>query len=348
MRALYSGLKYNFYNSKKGGSFEYETFYSYFKRYFGSDITYLPFEDILSLGKQKYNKIVLETIQKEKPDIFFSFMFTDELDFKTLDEIKKYTTSIAWFADDHWRFHNYSKYYAPYFSRVVTTYSKAVEWYKKAGIENIIHSQWAVDTDLYKPTKWTGEDKPPEVSFVGSWSRPRAKIIETLKKAGIPVSVYGKGWDGGHVSQEKMIEIFSHSKINLALNPAPDFLNTNSLGRLFFKRSLNKIVPDFHIIRNIEAFAHRGISQIKARHFEIPACGGFLMTSHADDLENYYKPEEIVLYENIDDFVRKIKFYLSHDKQRENIAHAGYERTIRDHTYKQRFEEIFKKIKNTA
>ena len=42
--------------------------------------------------------------------------------------------------------------------------------------------------------------------------------------------------------------------------------------------------------------------------------------------------------------IDKIKYYLEHNEEREAIARAGYERTLREHTYEKRFNEIFKTI----
>jgi len=342
MKIIYSSLHYTNLNPSLGESFEYMDFYKSLVKIKGAEIIFIPFDGILEKGRKRWNQELLETIQREKPDLFFAFMFTDELDPKILEEIKKETTSIAWFSDDHWRFDNYSKNYAPHFSWVVTTYSQAVKKYERMGIRNVIRSQWASDPEIYKPVKWTGKDAPPEVSFVGLWSGPRARMIKELKKAGIPVVVYGRGWEGGKISQEKMLEIFSNSKINLALNPAPGYFNANSLGRLFFRRSMNKIIPDFHLVNNFRSLISRKIPQIKARHFEIPACGGFLMTSMANDLENYYIPgKEMVIYENTDDLIEKIRYYLTRDAEREAIRESGQKRTTEEHTYNKRFGEIF-------
>ena len=40
--------------------------------------------------------------------------------------------------------------------------------------------------------------------------------------------------------------------------------------------------------------------------------------------------------------IDKIKYYSKRNEEREAIAQAGYERTLREHTYEKRFNDIFK------
>jgi len=40
--------------------------------------------------------------------------------------------------------------------------------------------------------------------------------------------------------------------------------------------------------------------------------------------------------------IDKIRHYLANEKERAAIAKAGYERTMREHTYNHRFDKIFK------
>jgi spore maturation protein CgeB len=342
VKIIYCGLENDSYDPKRGKSFEYKAFYEGLKRYPGAEVLNFPFDRILEVGKATWNRELVEKVSREKPDLVFVFMFSDELAMQALEELKKITATVAWFADDSWRFYNYSRRYARHFTWAITTYSWMPDEYKKIGQPNIIRSQWGVDAAAFKPV---GNVGGPDTAFVGGWSRPRAKILRELQARGVEVSAYGAGWPGGKVTDEKMLEIFSGAKINLGLNPPPGFLNKNSLGRLLFRHSVNTIVPDLHFIQNSETFFRRGIPQIKARHFEIPACGGLMMTSMADDLDTYFRPgEEIVIYKDLDDFAKKINYYLSHDDERKRIAKAGYERTLRDHTYQKRFEEIFRKV----
>lgn len=346
MHIFYCGLHYNYYDPQRGESFEHCTFYPSLARLPGVTVTYLSFDRILEIGRKRWNEELLEKAKREKPDVLFAFMFSDEFEPQALAEMKRYTTSVAWFADDSWRFWNYSRIWAPRFTWVVTTYSWMPELYRKVGQPNVIRSQWAADTAVYKPTLNSQPSMSnPDVSFVGSWSKARQKLISALRRAGVEVHCYGAGWPYGRISEREMLAIFSQSKINLGLNPPPGYWNKNSLGRLFFRRSRDRIVFDPHLLRNLHSWFHRGVPQVKARHFEIPACGGFLMTSPADDLGSFYEiGKEIVVYDNLEDLVKKIRYYLVHKEERETIARAGYERTVREHSYIRRFGEIFQKI----
>lgn len=343
MRIIYAALEFNKMNPLSGHSFEYNNFYESLRHFSGVELLFFPYERMIEVGKKKMNQELLELVQKERPDLFFAFMYTDELSFKTLDEIKKVTKSIAWFSDDHWRFDNYSKYYASYFSWVVTTYSRAVEKYKNLGMRNVIHSQWAANTHVYSP--FFGK-KDIDVSFVGSWNKEREKIINALKTEKIKIEVWGHGWENGPIDQEKLVEFIGRSKISLGLNPPSSYVGVKPLARLFFRRSGKIIVPDFwHFLGNIREWKQKRIPQIKARMFEIPACRTLMITQDADNLRDYYEfNKEIVVYEDTAELIRKIRYYLKNNEERQSVADNGFQRTIREHTYKNRFLDIFKLI----
>jgi spore maturation protein CgeB len=42
--------------------------------------------------------------------------------------------------------------------------------------------------------------------------------------------------------------------------------------------------------------------------------------------------------------IEQIRYYLAHEDQRASVAHAGYERTMREHTYVHRFTDILKQV----
>lgn len=331
------------YDPKRSKSFEYNNFYLQLKALPYAEVHYLPFDRIRQVGRRQFNQELLETVKKIRPDLFFAFMYTDEFDRHVLGEIKNITTSIAWFADDIWRFGIYSRFWAPHFSWVVSTWSGAPAAYARYGIKNVIRSQWACNTSTYKPVP---TEKDIDVSMVGMRTKPRAKIIADLRKAGIKVFAAGAGWPEGRISLNDYLNLVSRSRINLNLNSPTSAIALKPIGHLFFRRSCHRIVPDFwHFPRNLRSYFYKKNPQIKARPFEIAGCAGFCISGRAEDMENYYTPgKEMVFYEDTPDLIEKIKYYLKHSGEREAIAAAGYERTLKDHTYARRFEEIFQRI----
>ena len=369
MKIVYCGLKNENYNPKRGTSFEYNNFYLTLKNLPGIEVIDYFFDQIKQLGKKRFNEQLLQLIEKEKPDLIFVFMYTDEIDVRTFKSLKfsaeggsasggkslKFQSlnfkTLAWFSDDHWRLYNYSRFYAPHFDWVVTTYSKAPEIYSRYGIHNVIKSQWACNNFVWQPIRLSGHPgiqspkRDIDVSFVGQWNPARGRIINFLRKNGINVFTRGYRWPEGKATQQEMIEILSRSKINLNLNASVPMFSLKRLARIFLKNSNGKIVPDWHLISNIKSWWRMSVPQIKARPFEILGCRTFLISPRADDMDNYYEDgKEVIYYDNNDDLLGKIKYWLSRDEEREKLAQAGYKRTLREHTYEMRFREVFKII----
>ncbi len=342
-KIFFSCLEYDRYQEKLGRSFEYNNFYLGLQKLPDTQVTFFSFQRIVETSKEQFNEELLTCIQKEKPDFFFAFMYTDEFDVEVLERIRAHTTTLAWFSDDHWRFDNYSRYYAPHFDWVVTTYSKAPAWYRAIGQPRVIRSQWFSNPDSYVPL---AVPKDIEVSFVGLKSRFRTRLFSSLLRRGIAVSLYGNGWPNGKVRQEELVKIFSRTKVNLSITSARSRWESYALGRLFARRSLNHFVPSFDVIRNVRSWTHTALPQIKSRPFEITASGGFCISGWADDIDTYFTPDkEMVFYKNTEELEEKIRYYVCHDSAREKIARAGHERALRDHTYHRRFGDIFKLLK---
>jgi hypothetical protein len=80
------------------------------------------------------------------------------------------------------------------------------------------------------------------------------------------------------------------------------------------------------------------------RLFESTGRGGFTIYPDITGLENYFNPDEVVFYEhgNLNALKRLIDQYLEDDKYREQVRLKGHQRTLKDHTYTNRWEEILR------
>lgn len=86
-------------------------------------------------------------------------------------------------------------------------------------------------------------------------------------------------------------------------------------------------------------------SGIPFRAFEVMASRGFLLTNYQADFDDCYTADEdYAFFESREDMLNKIDYYLSHEKERAEIANNGYERTLNNHTYEHRVNEMLEII----
>lgn len=73
---------------------------------------------------------------------------------------------------------------------------------------------------------------------------------------------------------------------------------------------------------------------------------GFLLHPYAKLLaEQYESDRELVFYRDREELVDRIYFFLSHPYEREMIREAGYRKTLEQHTYLHRVEELLRIVK---
>lgn len=83
-------------------------------------------------------------------------------------------------------------------------------------------------------------------------------------------------------------------------------------------------------------------SGIPLRAMDIMGAGGFLLTNFQADFLDYFNPDEdFVYYTDSDDLLAKIDYYLSHDKERLEIAQNGHNKVLKNHSFEKCFQSIF-------
>lgn len=352
MKIAYIAKKYNVFGKPESGlSYMHCNFYDTLTKMKNgqNEIVYFPFDEITQKeGKEKMNNLLLEKIKETKPDlVFFIINLTDTtvLKIETIKELTRIASTLNFFTDDYWQFEKVSKYIAPYFSWIATPDPKAPEKYHKIGYHNVVEFQYACNHFLYEPLDLK---KIYDVSFIGYPHGNRKEVVKKIESAGFKVNCWGSGWPNGRASQQEIIKIFSQSKINLNFAKNSGIF-WKEFASLFFRRNYDRSLrfnSPKYLLSNLKS-ARLSMWQraIKGRIFEIMGCAGFLITEYSNGLERYYRiDKEIVCYKTIPELIEKIRYFLDHDGEREIIARAGYERTIRDHTFERRFDNLFQKI----
>ena len=149
-----------------------------------------------------------------------------------------------------------------------------------------------------------------DVSFVGACYGWRPFLINGLRKHGIKVQCWGRGWPNGTLPSSEMGSIFCKSRINLGFS---------TIGY------------------------SRKLMCLKGRDFEIPMTGSLYLTQHNPELEAVFQiGKEILTYHGLEDCAQKIRHVLANSDESDDIRKAGRARCLRDHTYFSRWQQVFR------
>jgi spore maturation protein CgeB len=192
-----------------------------------------------------------------------------------------------------------------------------VEYFRKRGIPAEFHRLGFGPECL---SRRDGAERPFDITFIGNFysiHSSRVALLEALCSRFPQVKVWTPDVDHlapgssirncyqGQAWGREMYTIFSRSKITL-----------NNHG-------------DFALYAN------------NCRLYEATGMGALLMTDWKENLHEMFEPgKEVVAYQSADECVELIQYYLDHKNEREAIARAGHEHTMREHTYYQRSKEL--------
>ena len=310
--------RHNYGAPDRGDGYEYVSFIPALSM-LGAEVDFFD-----SLDRERYssfaqlNQALLDHAFRFRPDVILFVLMHFEIWTETLDILRQElgATLVHWATDDSWKYRQFSRFLAPHFDLHATTHRRAIAAAQRDGLRNVIQTQWAASGSTMREPLPAGRCRYP-VSFIGSNYGNREAWVRTLRARGIEIVCFGHGWPGGAVESERIPDIVRESAISL---------NFGDSGLVW-----NGWLP-------------ARTRQIKARVFEVPGHGGFLLTEPAEDLEQYFVPgKEIETFASMDELAAKIRHFLAHPEERDAIAAAGHLRVRRDHTYEQRFGALLER-----
>jgi spore maturation protein CgeB len=191
----------------------------------------------------------------------------------------------------------------------------------KAGCTNVIFVPFA-----YKPT--ANFPEPPisteehqrfdsDVAFIGGCDRDRIPFFAQLIRAlpNLNLALYGGFWNRSLRLRRHWRGFVYGREFRMALGGTKIAIN--------LVRRANR---DGHVMRS----------------FEIPACGAFMLNERTDEHLAYFaEGRETAYFASPEEMVAKVRYYLAHEHERQEIALAGRERVVRgSHTWSHRLETI--------
>lgn len=144
-----------------------------------------------------------------------------------------------------------------------------------------------------------------DVGFIGSFENDRAARMLYLAEHGIPVNVYGNGWNSWVGRNPNLIV---HDKPIYGDDYIKD-INATKIN-LCFLRKINR-------------------DEVTSRSVEIPACGGFMLGERTKRHQDYFvEGKEAEFFGSNIEMLEKVRYYLENTEEREKIARAGGARCV--------------------
>lgn len=201
------------------------------------------------------------------------------------------------------------------------------------------------DSEVYKPND--NIEKLYDLCFVGRLDKHRLNVLEDVAK---------------YVS-ENNLKFTVFTSIQLFHIPSILLLPKLLVRRLKYKykyphlmkyitnrpilgKELTNLYNSSKICLNIHVATHSGMhTGPNPRTFEILACKSFEIIDHGHIDQTILKNgKDLVEFNNTDDLIDKIDYYLNHEVERNNIANSGYTVTKKYYNLQFLIEKIFKQI----
>lgn len=284
------------------------------------------------LSKNPINKMLLRAVKNHRPNILW-IEKGNSIFPQTIKRVKRIVPDcqiVSHSEDDMFAFHNRSWYYTwglRFYDVVFTTkkYNSRLGELSALGAKRVVYIDQAYDRYLHKPVHISEEDKirfGSTVGFIGSYEKERAESLLYLSENGIKVRVWGNRWN-------RIYKL--HPNLILERRPlyGEDYVKgiCSTMINLCFLRKKNR---DLHT----------------SRTFEIPACRAFMIAERTEDhLRLFKEAHEAVYFDSNEELLRKVRYYLKHEKERESVACLGWKRCISSgYSFQERMEIMLKQI----
>ncbi|MFB9330233.1 glycosyltransferase [Paenibacillus aurantiacus] len=238
--------------------------------------------------------------------------------------------TAIWFADDPYVSDDTIRI-APRYDAVLTHELSTIPVYQSIGCTNVQYMPLAVNVRRFKPLRVEAQYRS-DVCFIGQAFWNRVEMFDALARelATKRVFIAGGMWErlthykllkpmirDGWLPVEESVKYYNGAKIVINMHRGANAGADN-------RNSMN--LP--------------GLS-INPRTFEIAACGTLQLTDARADLGNHYRPGlEVETYASVQELADKLNYYLAHEDERRMIALRGLRRTLREHSFDIRLEQV--------
>jgi spore maturation protein CgeB len=201
---------------------------------------------------------------------------------------------------------------------VVTFARLLIPVYYQMGAKRVYRLPFAYDPEIHKPVTLNDSERDiftSSISYLGAWGFFQQQWLEPLLPYGL--KIFGGLWHNLP---------FRHplrSCVNLYRG---------------WGEEMAKVCAGSQIVVNLMRAEHACAHSMKT--FEIPACGGFMLTNRTEEQKEFFQEDtEAVYFDTQNELIDRVNFYLANSNARDRIREAGI-RAAMLHTYLERAREL--------
>jgi spore maturation protein CgeB len=280
-------------------------------------ISALAYRTLLTPGVFAFNRQILERAERFRPDVVWiekgTFVFP-----RTFHALRRDPARLIVYhnTDDwkltggvhrmHWRF--LRRTLADYDVHITSNLWN-VDEFRKEGFPRVVHMELAANPAIRDPGPIPASERASlggPAGFIGHWEPVTERRLLHLLRGGVPVKIYGGGWDDA-VARDELAGAAQH--------------------RFVMGDEYARAICSFDV--NIGIVSKWNRNHTASRTFQIPALGAFLLHERNELVTRYFtEGVDAEFFDSDDELLEKARHYLAHPEERQRVAAAGRRRCI--------------------
>lgn len=267
-----------------------------------------------------YYDILAAQIREAKPDI----VLNEAMNWLSSDFLREMKPQIRLLVGQHAATKLREENDYTVYDLIVSSFPPTLDWFRQKGI-------------------------PAELNRLGFEPRVLSEI--KLEERVFGVTFIGRFFAGIYDSRARFLELLCEriEQVKVWGTGADELPVTSPIRRCYMGQAWGREM--YQILRKSKiTLNHHGDIAPYAnnmRLYEATGTGTLLVTDWKENLHEMFEPgKEVVAYRTPEECVDLVKYYLDHDEESEVIAHAGQQRTLREHTYYERMQELMAIARN--
>ena len=272
-----------------------------------------------SIERRAYEKLITAVERAAFELLFFTYAIPPEV----IDRLREISSApmVCWFPDsliNFYRGHMVADRFDALFLKEPALIGKLRQHLEI----NAHYLPEACNPMWHTPVELSDEDRQRyscEIAGIGTLHYYRARVLEPL--------------------QQYDLKIWGSNRPRWLVSP----VSRNYAGAAVVELEKSKALRVAKIVVNVIHYSE--IEGVNNSLFEIAGCGAFQIASWQRSIPEIFDVgREIVTFESRSELLDKVRYYLAHQEERNEIAYNGQQRAHRDHTYEQRLNTILRTV----